>query len=262
MKICSIASGSSGNCIYVEDLKTKLLVDVGISGRRVTNGLSQIGVDGKELDGILVTHDHEDHIKGVGILSRKYDLPIYANEGTWEVMKDSIGKIHPKNVKYFDSKMLFSIKDFCIEPFPIPHDAKDPVGFSIYGQNKKMSIATDLGYINNDIFQKLDGADMVLLEANHDVQMLKVGPYPYYLKRRILGEEGHLSNESAGNALVYLVKMGLKQVLLTHLSKQNNFPELAYQTVYNMLINQKIKVGKDVKVDVAHRDNVSQVYCL
>lgn len=262
MKICSIASGSSGNCIYVEDSKTKLLIDVGISGKRVTNGLSQIGVDGKELDGILVTHDHEDHIKGVGILSRKYDLPIYVNEGTWEVMKDSIGKIHPKNVKYFDSKIPFEIKDFRIEPFSISHDAKDPVGFSIYGQNKKMSIATDLGYINNDIFEKLYGADMVLLEANHDVQMLKVGPYPYYLKRRILGEEGHLSNESAGNALVHLVKKGLEQVLLAHLSKKNNFPELAYQTVYNILTDHKIKVEKDVRVDVAHRNSVSQVYCL
>ncbi|RBP44011.1 MBL fold metallo-hydrolase [Garciella nitratireducens] len=262
MKICSIASGSSGNCIYVEELKTKVLIDIGISGKKVTDSLSKIGVDGKEIDGILVTHDHEDHIKGVGILSRKYDIPIYANQGTWEVMKDRIGKISSKNIKYFDSRTSFTIKDVYIESFSTSHDAKDPVGFSIYGENKKMSIATDLGYINKEIFEKLYGADMLLLEANHDVEMLKAGPYPYYLKRRILGEEGHLSNESAGKALIHLVEKGLKRVLLAHLSQKNNFPELAYQTVYNILTEHKIKVGKDIKMDVAHRESMSEVYSL
>lgn len=262
MKVCSIASGSSGNCIYVETPKTKLLIDVGISGKKVTSGLSQIEVDGKDLDGILVTHDHKDHTKGVGIISRKYNVPIYANEGTWEIMKDSIGKIQPEHIKHFKSKKPFEIKDFYVEPFSTSHDASDSVGFSIYGGNKKMSIATDLGYIDTNILEKLYGSDIVILEANHDVDMLKVGPYPYFLKQRILGKEGHLSNESAGNALVDLVKKGLGRVLLAHLSRENNFPEMAYQTVYNILSDNKIKVGKDIIVDVAQRECVSALYCL
>lgn len=262
MKVCSIASGSSGNCIYVETPKTKLLIDAGISGKKVTNGLHQIGVDGRDLDGILVTHDHSDHTKGVGIVSRKYNVPIHANEATWKVMRDDIGKVRPENIRYFESKNPFEIKDFYIEPFSTSHDASDSVGFSIYGNNKKMSIATDLGYMDIKILEKLYGADIVILEANHDIDMLKVGPYPYFLKQRILGKKGHLSNESAGNALVDLAKKGLKKVLLAHLSKENNFPEMAYQTVYNILSDNKIKVGKDIIVDVAQRECISELYCL
>lgn len=261
MKVCSIASGSSGNCIYVETRDSKLLIDSGLSGKTVSQGLEIIGAKGESLDGILVTHDHSDHVSGVGILSRKYDIPIYANPATWKEIKDKIGKVKGKNIKYFQDRP-FQIKDFIIEPFSISHDACDPVGFSIYGNSKKVSIATDLGYIDNIILEKLYGADMVILEANHDVNMLTVGPYPYYLKRRVLSEVGHLSNDSAGEALVKLVEMGLQRVLLAHLSKENNFPELAYQTVYNILKDNNIDVGQDILVDVARRNLMSDIYCL
>lgn len=262
MKVCSIASGSSGNCIYVETQKTKLLVDSGLSGKMVTKGLEKIGTEGSLLDGILVTHDHSDHVKGVGILSRKYDIPIYANAATWEEIKDRIGKVEQKNIKVFENKHPFEIKDFFVEPFPTSHDACDSVGFSLYGNSKKMSIATDLGYIDKATLERIYGADMVILEANHDVNMLTIGPYPYFLKRRVLSDKGHLSNDSAGNALVKLVEMGLERVLLAHLSRENNFPELAYQTVYNILKDNTINVGKDILVDVAQRERLSQLYCL
>ncbi|HHT50083.1 MAG TPA: MBL fold metallo-hydrolase [Eubacteriaceae bacterium] len=261
MKVCSIASGSSGNCIYVETKNTKLLIDSGLSGKTITQSLDTIGTKGNDLDGILVTHDHNDHVCGVGILSRKYDIPIYANFATWEEIKDKIGKVKEKNIKYFEDKP-FEIKDFFIEPFSIPHDACDPVGFSLYGNSKKMSIATDLGYIDSMILEKLYGADMVILEANHDVNMLTIGPYPYFLKRRVLSELGHLSNDSAGKALVKLVEMGSERALLAHLSRENNFPELAFQTVYNILKDNKIDVGQDILVDVAPRDMISDIYCL
>ncbi|WP_373370320.1 MBL fold metallo-hydrolase [Irregularibacter muris] len=262
MKICSIASGSSGNCIYVESGKTKVLIDAGLSGKRITQGLGQIGVDGEDLDGILITHDHSDHVKGVGILSRKYNIPIYSNVSTWEEIKQKMGKINPEHIQHFQSNKSFDIKDFHIKPFPTSHDACDSVGFCLYGNNKKISIATDLGYISKDILEELTGSDMVILEANHDEEMLKVGPYPWYLKKRILGEQGHLSNESAGNALVKLVEKGLKKVLLAHLSKENNFPELAYQTVYNILQENKININKDIALDIASREQISALYCL
>ena len=262
VKICSIASGSSGNCIYIESGKAKLLIDAGLSGKRITQGLQQIGVDGRDLDGILITHDHSDHVKGVGILSRKYDIPIYVNPATWEEIKEKMGKIKAENIQYFESNTSFTIKDFHVESFSTSHDACDSVGFSLYGNNKKMSIATDLGYINKDILNRLTGSDMVILEANHDEEMLKVGPYPWYLKQRILGEQGHLSNECAGRALVKLIEKGLKKVLLAHLSKENNFPELAYQTVYNILKENTIIANKDILLDVASRDQISPLYCL
>lgn len=262
MKICSIASGSSGNCIYVETGKTKLLIDAGLSGKRVVSGLHNIGVEGKDLDGILVTHDHNDHVKGVGILSRKFDIPIFANTGTWGEIENKVGKLKEENIKVFENNRDFQIKDFLIESFSTPHDANDSVGFSLYGENKKMSIATDLGYLDNRILCQIYGSDMVILEANHDEEMLKVGSYPWFLKKRILGDKGHLSNEGAGNALVKLVEKGLKKVLLAHLSRENNFPELAYQTVYNTLFDNKIVVGEDILVDVAKREDLSSLYTL
>lgn len=262
MKFCSFASGSSGNCFYIASQDTKLLIDVGISGKRVTNSLKEVDARGEELDGILVTHDHIDHIKGVGIVSRKYKIPIYANSSTWKAMAGSIGEVHPDHIRYFESDRPFEIKDLRIEPFRTSHDAVDPVGFSISGNNKKISVATDLGVIDDTLLESLYGSDLVVLEANHDVQMLTVGPYPYFLKRRILSNQGHLSNESAGRALVKLVQKGLTRVLLAHLSKENNFPELAYQTVHNILAENSIGMDRDISIEIAQREKLSPIYSL
>ena len=193
MRLCSIASGSSGNCIYVGSDATHLLVDTGISGKRMVAGVESLGIKPSELDGILITHEHSDHISGLGILARKYEIPIYTTKETYEAIKQDkkIGLLPEglfHEVKY-DEK--FTLKDMEIYPVKISHDAKKPVAYRVSSENKKVGILTDLGNFNDYIVECMSDLDAVLLEANHDVNMLQVGPYPYYLKQRILGERGH-----------------------------------------------------------------------
>lgn len=260
ISFCSLASGSSGNCHLINDGKNYVLIDAGLSGKQIENKLKEVDVDPKNLSGILVSHEHSDHICGVGILSRRYNIPIYANTGTWEAMASKIGNIKEENIKCFTSNENFSIGNFNVRPYKISHDAKEPVGFSIQKDHIKISIATDLGYISDEILEEIGGSDLVVLESNHDEEMLKAGRYPYSLKRRVLSNVGHLSNESAGNAIVDLVSKNVKSVLLAHLSKENNFPELAIATVKNILDSKKIIIGKDVELGLLHRDRVSSVY--
>lgn len=257
---CSLASGSSGNCHLINDGENSILVDAGLSGKRIENRLKEIDIDPKSLTAILVSHEHNDHISGVGVLSRRYNIPIYANKGTWDGMNTKIGEIKESNIKYFNSTEDFNIRDFNIRPYNIPHDANEPVGFSIRKDKIKISIVTDLGYIDENIIAQAENSDLVVLESNHDVEMLKVCRYPYFLKRRILSSTGHLSNEAAGNAIVDLVNKNVGSILLGHLSKENNFPELAVATVKNILEGEKIVVGEDIGLDIAYRDRISSVY--
>jgi len=259
---CSLFSGSSGNCIYVAGDSTKLLIDCGVSGKRIAASLANIGVDVSEIDAIFVTHEHKDHIHSVGIMSRRYDIPVYANYNTWRNMATDIGDIKEHNRKYFNTFEEICIKDIVIRPFAIPHDAAEPVGYNFIINDKKITLATDIGHVNKELLENLKGSEMILIESNHDVEMLKCGSYPYYLKQRIIGEKGHLSNEAAGEVVAFLACRGTTRFLLGHLSKENNFPELAYQTVYNALQSKNIKVGKDVLLDVAMRDRASKVYQL
>ena len=259
-RVCSLFSGSSGNSTYIGAEKTHILVDAGLPGRNIVAGLKQVGIDGRDLTGILITHEHSDHIKGAGVLSRKFNLPIYANEGTWEAMDAKIGRVAPNNRRVFDNDMDFYIEDINVQPYEIPHDAADPVGFSFYFQNKKISIATDLGHTNSNIIKTVMDSDLVILEANHDLDMLKAGPYPVYLKKRILGRKGHLSNEDSGKTLLELIKGSVTHVLLAHLSKQNNYPQLAYQTVTDILESNGVRVGRDILVDMTYRDRASNFY--
>ncbi|MBU5676366.1 MBL fold metallo-hydrolase [Alkaliphilus sp. MSJ-5] len=257
---CSLASGSSGNCHLINDGKKFLLIDAGLSGKQIENKLKEVDVDPQNLSAILVSHEHSDHICGVGILSRRYNIPIYANDGTWAGMERKIGNIKKENIKCFTSNENFSIGDFNIKPYRISHDANEPVGFSIEKDSIKISIATDLGYISEDIMEEIGGSNLVILESNHDEEMLKAGSYPYSLKRRILSNSGHLSNEAAGNAIVDLVSRNVRSILLAHLSRENNFPELAIATVKNILDSKKIIIGKDIELDLVHRDRVSNIY--
>ena len=233
MRICSIASGSSGNCIYVGSQATHLLVDVGISGKRTEEGLKGLELSMKDIDGILITHEHADHIAGLGVLGRKYSVPIYATAGTIGAIKNtsSVGELPDGlfHVIRADEKVV--IKDLICNPVAISHDAAEPVAYRISHGKKKVGIVTDLGTYNDYTVESLKGMDALLLEANHDVNMLQVGRYPYYLKQRILGDRGHLSNESAGQLLCRLLHEGLKAVVLGHLSQENNLPELAYEAV-------------------------------
>jgi phosphoribosyl 1,2-cyclic phosphodiesterase len=259
IKFCSLYSGSSGNAIFLSTDKVKILIDAGLSGKKIEKALVSIDENPSDLSAILVTHEHSDHIKGIGVLSRRYDVPLYANELTWSSMGDSIGNISMENIKYFETGEIFEICDLSIEPFPIPHDAGEPVGFNFYLGRRKITVATDIGHVDMELTGYMEGSDLLLLEANHDTEMLKVGPYPQWLKMRILGERGHLSNETAGDVITAMAEKGTRNFLLGHLSRENNFPELAYQTVCNALTEKGIDVGRDVSLDVVRRDQVGKV---
>jgi len=260
LRFCSLSSGSSGNATYIGTSNTHILVDAGLTGKKILTALQLIGVSGSQINGILITHEHVDHVKGVGVLSRKFNIPIYANQGTWEAMEDKIGPIDSRNIRLFTTDQDFYIQDINIQPYGIPHDAVEPVGYCFFSGRKKISITTDLGHTNSKIINMVADSDLILLESNHDLEMLKVGSYPYHLKKRIMGKTGHLSNEDAGHALVQLVKRNVRHVLLGHLSQENNFPELAYRTVTGILAENGIEVGRDIRVDMTYREKVSGYY--
>lgn len=259
MKLCAIRSGSSGNAILVWTDKTKILIDCGISGKTAEAGILDVGVDPKELQAILITHEHTDHIRGAGVLARRYKLPIFANEKTWQAMETAIGRLAPEFHRTFSHTDDFSIGDLAIYPFSIPHDAADPVGYSICNGNKKISVATDIGVLQESIFRAIGGSQAVLLESNHDLNLLDTGSYPLPLKQRIRSDRGHLSNEDAGYAAKFLVKMGARQILLGHLSPENNYPLLAKKTVSNILEDAGILPGRDMDLNIAPGDRISSI---
>lgn len=262
IRFCSLSSGSSGNCQYIETNNTRLIIDVGFSGRQIESLLKSIGVSPSSLDGILITHEHTDHIKGVGVLSRRYDLPIYANKNTWTEMEKFIGEVKEKNIKIFETDRCFNIKDIDIYPIRVSHDAKEPVGFIFYYRKFKLSMVTDTGWINENIKSAIKGSNLYLMESNHDIDMLKNGSYPWYLKQRILSTKGHLSNEDAGRVLREVILGNGEVILLGHLSKENNTESLAYETVKKKIESQGINVNRDIILDLTHRDRPSKVYCL
>lgn len=258
MKFCPLFSGSSGNSIFVASDRSRILIDAGMPGKRIDEALQAINENTSKIDGIFVTHEHSDHIKGIGVISRKYDIPIYANEETWEAMDGKIGKVKDHNIKILDQKYV-DIGDMTVERFSIPHDAVNPTGFAIHTKRGKACIATDLGNFTEKVKSAIADADIVLLECNHDVEMLKFGPYPYVLKRRILSDVGHLSNEACGSAIMEILNDKVKKVFLGHLSKTNNHPDLAYKTVENILQENRVEIGKDIELYMANRDFVSKV---
>lgn len=262
MRLCSIASGSSGNCIYVGSDTTHLLMDVGISGKRTEEGLAQLDLSMRDMDGIFITHEHADHINGLGVLARKYGVPIYATKGTIEAIQGmkSVGQIDESLFHRIEPDEKYVIKDLTVCPMRISHDAADPVAYRIASEGKKIGIATDLGCYNDYTVECLKNMDLLYLEANHDIHMLQVGPYPYYLKQRILGDRGHLSNESAGRLLCRLLHDKLQTIILGHLSKENNMPELAYEAVRMEVTMSDTKYnGNDFPLYVAKRSEVSDI---
>ena len=262
MRLCSIASGSSGNCIYVGSEATHLLVDVGISGKKAEAGLNSLGLTGRDLDGILVTHEHMDHVAGLGVMARKYDVPIYATPGTLEEIQKmgNLGKIDPELFREVKEDVKLTIKDLTVNPMKISHDAAQPVGYRVECGEHSVGIATDLGKYNEYIVGNLQNLDALLLEANHDIRMLQVGKYPYYLKQRILGDRGHLSNENAGRLLCRLLHDNMKGIFLGHLSRENNYEELAYETVCSeVTLGDNPYKSRDFRIQVAQRDCISEV---
>ena len=227
-----------------------------MSGRRLKASLESINVLPEDLDAILITHEHSDHIQGTGILSRRYNLPIYATNGTAASM--DVGKIGDGNLRIISADRDFQIGTIGILPFTIPHDAAEPVGYNLFIGSKKCTLATDMGHIDSYIMDHLKGSSMLILESNHDVDMLKNGSYPYHLKRRILGVNGHLSNSSAADAIPELVESGTEHIMLGHLSRENNLPEIAMLTARNALHDRGIREGQDVTLAVAGRSSVTR----
>lgn len=262
LRFCSLSSGSSGNCQYIETKDMKILIDAGFSGKRIKELLAFIDVCPSTLDGIFVTHEHTDHVRGVGVLSRRYDLPLYANEGTWLGMENRIGKIKEKNIKVFNTEDFLELKDLTINPIKIFHDAIEPVGYILHYKNRKISIVTDTGLIDDGIKGKIKNSNLYLMESNHDVDMLREGDYPWFLKQRISSTRGHLSNDDAARILSDTIMAKEEVILLGHLSKDNNEPELAYKTVKSKLGENGINVDKDITLDMTYRDKISKVYYL
>ena len=257
MKFCSIASGSSGNCIYAGSADTSVLIDAGISGKRIEQGLNDLELTTADVDGILITHEHSDHIKGLGVLARRYGLPVYATAGTIGVLREmtSVGKIPEGLFHPVRADEPFMIGDLEVRPFNISHDAAEPVGYRIGHNGKAAAVATDMGCYSDYTIECLKDLDVLLIESNHDVRMLEAGRYPYYLKRRILGEKGHLSNETAGRLLCRVLHEGIREIFLGHLSRENNYEELAFETVCDeVTLGDNPWRSSDFRITIAHRD--------
>ncbi len=262
MRMCSIASGSSGNCIYVGSDDTHLLIDTGISRKRIEEGLKELEIKGEEIGGILITHEHSDHIQGLGVFSRKYELPIYATPGTIEgiLSYSGLGKLPEGLLHPIHTDEPFMIGDIRVNPFAISHDANEPSGYRLECGEKSVAVATDLGKYDEYTVEHLKNLDAVLLEANHDIHMLEVGAYPYYLKQRIMGDRGHLSNELSGRLLCDILHDNLNHIVLGHLSKENNYAKLAYETVkLEVTLADNDYRGEDLDMFVAKRDAVSDI---
>ena len=254
-KYCSLYSGSSGNSFLVKSDNTNLLIDAGVTLKKIVTALEEIKINVEDIDAILVTHDHIDHTKSIATISNKYNIPVYANKKTWDAISQIASKIPDYNKKIFNNSETFSIGDIKILPFSTPHDAADPCGFNLYNSNKKISIATDIGYVSEDLLNHLKNSSCILLEANYDPEILKCSSYPYVLKQRISSKTGHLSNISAGKTLANLYNFGLEKALLIHLSKENNFPELAYETIKNETLN-----CSKLSIDIAPRDKPTKLF--
>lgn len=262
MDFCSIASGSSGNCIFVGTQKTSVLIDAGISGKRVVAGLNAIDRAPQELDAILITHEHSDHIKGLGVLARKYGIPIYSSAGTIRALlaQQPLGPVDESLFHVITPDQQFCIKDLNIHPFRVSHDAAEPVAYRFDYGDKSIAVATDMGCYDDYIVEHLMGLDALLIESNHDINMLQVGTYPYYLKQRILGSRGHLSNEHAGRLLGEILNEKMQTIFLGHLSKENNYEALALATVCaEITMGDTPYKADDFKIQIAKRDEPSQM---
>ena len=237
MKICLLASGSKGNSILVESGKTRLLIDAGLSARELRKRLDSLGVEAESLDALLITHEHGDHVRGLGPLVRQLDLPVYLQTDLARKLPD-VGK--PECVREFVDGEEFTIKDLTIRPFAVTHDCLAPVGFTLDGELGKVGVATDLGVVTRLVTECLQDCRALVLETNHDEELLRDGPYPWKLKQRVRSNHGHLSNNAAGNLLQSLLWSGLETVFLGHLSETNNRPDLAVETVSAVLERQNI----------------------
>jgi len=244
LKVSILASGSSGNVTYVESGKTRLLIDCGLSGKKTTNLLHKVGRKPEDLDAILVTHEHRDHIHGVGVLARRYNLDIYANEKTWKAMDTHLGKLDIGQKHIFGLGKTMTIGDVDIASFGVSHDAAEPQFYTFHKDEKQFVMLTDTGYVSDRMRGLLKNADAYLIESNHDLEMLRMGRYPWSLKQRIIGDKGHLSNDDGALALAEIIGDRTKRVYLGHLSKENNLKAIAHATAEDILRRKDTGVGE------------------
>jgi len=271
LSFCSISSGSSGNCYLIKTEETALLVDAGISGKRILEGLAQAETDPEIVKALLVTHEHIDHVKSVKVLTKRIkDIKVYANLATWDCICKDLDSVFCSS---FNTGESLSVGDIEINTFATCHDATEPVGYTFSSGGKKLSIVTDTGCVTEEIYDAVKDSDFLVLEANHDVHMIEFCSYPYYLKQRILSDFGHLSNDAAGDVLCRILSERKEycqcditlpenrlRVMLAHLSRENNFPEMAYQTIKNRLEEEGLYIGRHVDLGIVVRDQVSPVY--
>jgi len=237
MKVCLLASGSKGNALYIETGDTRLLVDAGLSARELQHRLAVIGVDPASVHAIVISHEHNDHIRGAGTLSRRFHIPVLTSHIAARQLRSLIGKTEQTDFSAGDE---FAFRDLLIEPFPISHDAADPVGFVVESREGRVGVATDLGIVTRLVQARLAGCRVLVLESNHDEAMLQNGPYPWHLKQRIKSRQGHLSNNDSAQLLDELLHEGLEGVLLAHLSETNNDPALAHGLAAQVLAGQNV----------------------
>ncbi len=262
LRMMSIASGSSGNCIYIGSDNTHILIDSGISRKKICEGLKKVDLSISDIDGIFLTHEHIDHIKGAGVIMRNDSLPFYGTEGTLRQMgyNPCMGVIPKDLLNVIEKDTDISFGDLTVRAFHISHDASDPVAYTVSHNGKKVGTVTDLGFFDDDIINNMSGCDAFIAEANHDINMLQVGPYPYSLKQRILGDRGHLSNELSGKLVSRLLNDDVKAVLLGHLSKENNYDRLAFETVKQEIDDSDTEyTSGDFNISVAARDETSGI---
>ncbi len=258
MKICTFASGSSGNCALVWHKDTYILIDAGISMRRIVSCLQKLGLEARQLSSVLITHEHSDHISGLPMLVKHFSLPVHTSGGTARAL-DRSGTIPMERISVFETGSGFAIGDLLINSFETPHDTAESVGFTIDGGGRRLAFATDLGHVSSEVERAVMGAGTIVLESNHDIEMLKCGRYPYRLKTRILGSRGHLSNDMGGQFASRLVRGGADKIMLAHLSRDNNTPELAYATVSDLLFESGIRAGTDLELSIAPADAMSGI---
>lgn len=259
IKFATLFSSSSGNCTLISNDDTNILIDAGVSASKISKALSDINMDICEIDAIVVTHEHTDHIKGIGVLSRSNNIPVYANVLTMNSIANAVGGLHEHHKRIIESAKSFEIRSMSITPFSIPHDAVMPMGYTVDTGSCKVSVATDTGHITKSMLINMSQSEAVLIESNHDVDMLKNGKYPYMLKKRILSDDGHLSNDNAAWLATQLALWGTKKIILGHLSDKNNTPEKAYSAASKMLADNNIKVDSDVILKVASKNQICMV---
>ena len=240
LQLSVLASGSTGNCVFLETKSSKqFLIDAGLSGRQIETRLEKIGKNIKDISGIFVTHEHIDHVKGLGVLARKYHFPIYMNEATFRALPTSVGEIPPDCLHWIVCEKDYSFEDLILLPFHISHDAAEPFGYVFYSDLVKFTYLTDTGYVSQRAKEVIRDSHAYVFEANHDIRLLQMGRYPWHVKQRILGDAGHLSNEDSAVALSEVVSENTRHIYLAHLSKEHNMKDLAFSICDEILFSRK-----------------------